>query len=44
MRLLVPALALLACTLVAVPPAAADEDSTVLIDRPLTLPPQTLQL
>jgi hypothetical protein len=44
MRLLVPALALLACTLVAVPPAAADDDSTVLIDRPLTLPPQTLQL
>ena len=44
MRLLVRTLALLACTLLAVPPAAADDYSTVLIDRPLTLPPQMLQL
>jgi hypothetical protein len=44
MRLLVRILASLACTLLAVPPAAADDYSTVLIDRPLTLPPQTLQL
>jgi hypothetical protein len=44
MRLLVRILALLACTLLAVPPAAADDYSTVLIDRPLTLLPQTLQL
>lgn len=44
MRSLVPILALLACTLLAVPPAAADDDATVLIDRPLTLPPQMLQL
>jgi hypothetical protein len=44
MRLLVRTLALLACTLLAVPLAAADDYSTVLIDRPLTLPPQMLQL
>lgn len=44
MRPLVPTLALLACTLLAVPPAAADDYATVLIDRPLTLPPQMLQL
>src|SRR5262249_31861371 len=44
MRLLVRPLALLACTLLAVPLAAADDCSTVLIDRPLTLQPQTLQL
>lgn len=44
MRLLVRTLALLACMLLAVPPAAADDYSTVLIDRPLTLQPQTLQL
>lgn len=44
MRLLVRTLALLACTLLAVPPAAADDYSTVLIDRPLTLQPQMLQL
>lgn len=44
MRLLVPTLALLACTMVAAPPAAADDYSTVLIDRPLTLSPQMLQL
>lgn len=43
MRLVRP-LALLACTLAAVPLAAADDYSTVLIDRPLTLPPQMLQL
>jgi hypothetical protein len=44
MRLLVRILALLACTLLAVPPAAADDYATVLIDRPLTLQPQMLQL
>lgn len=44
MRLLVRTLALLACTLLAVPPAAADDYSTVQIDRPLTLPPQMLEL
>ena len=44
MRLLVRTLALLACTLLAVPLAAADDYSTVLIDRPLTLSPQMLQL
>ena len=41
---LVRTLALLACTLAAVPLAAADDYSTVLLDRPLTLPPQMLQL
>ena len=44
MRLLVQILASLACALLAVPPAAADDYSTVLIDRPLTLSPQMLQL
>src|ERR1041384_3849649 len=44
MRLLVRTLALLACTLLAVPPAAADDYSTVLIEHPLALPPQILQL
>ncbi len=44
MRPLLRTLALLACMLLAASPAAADDDSTVLIDRPLTLPPQTLQL
>src|SRR5258707_4947385 len=44
MRLLVPTLALVACRLVAARPAAADDYSTVLIDRPLTLSPQMLQL
>jgi hypothetical protein len=44
MRLPLWTLASLACTLLAVAPAAADDYSTVLLDRPLTLPPQTLQL
>jgi hypothetical protein len=44
MRLLVQTLASLACTLLAVAPAAADEYATALIDRPLTLPQQNLQL
>jgi hypothetical protein len=44
MRLLVRTLALLAGTLAAVSPAAAEDYSTVLLDRPLTLPPQMLQL
>jgi len=35
---------LLACMLLAVARAAADDYSTVLIDRPLSLPPQMLQL
>ena len=44
MGLLVRCLALPACLLLAASPAAADDYSTVLIDRPLTLPPQMLQL
>jgi hypothetical protein len=44
MGLLVRCLALLACMLLAASPAAADDYSTVLIDRPLTLSPQMLQL
>jgi hypothetical protein len=44
MRLLVRTLALLAGTLAAVPPAAAEDYSTVLLDRPLTLSPQMLQV
>src|SRR5258705_2156062 len=44
MRLLARILASLACALLAAPPAAAEDYATALIDRPLTLPPQMLQL
>jgi len=44
MGLLVRCLASLACLLVVASPAAADDYSTVLIDRPLTLLPQALEL
>jgi hypothetical protein len=44
MGLLVRCLAMLACLLLAASPAAADDYSSVLIERPLTLSPQMLQI